>query len=460
MRGNLIARAQRPLPSRFPEPGWVEQSGADIWETQLGAVRDVARQVGVAHIRALALANQRETALLWDRETLQPAGPAIVWQCRRTATHAAALEAMHGAAIRARTGLRPDAYFSGPKFAWLLDHVDAARDRASAGDLVAGTVDAWLLANLTGARAHATDVTNASRTMLWHLGDESWDETLCEWQRVPTSLLPEVSPSAAEFGLVEPSLLGGALPILAVAGDQQAALYGHGITEPGSAKCTYGTGAFTLSHAGSSAQAARVGDGLLLTAAAVGGFAYEGGVFTAGSLLQWLRDELRLAPSSSKIATLAERAASSAGVVLIPALAGLGAPHWIPDARGAILGITSGTSAAQIARAALEAIAFRVREIVAAMEQSGHRITELRVDGGMTASDVLMQIQANALQRPVIRPAVQETTALGAARLAMRAAGIQDEIAIAEQRFEPDGDLEREFARWTAARQAIADLSA
>ena len=448
------------MASQFPKPGWVEQSGIDIWRTQLEAAREVVGQVGVERIRAVALANQRETALLWERGTLRPLGPAIVWQCRRTAQPAADLDAAHGAEIRRRSGLRADAYFSGPKFAWLLDHVEGARDRAAAGELAAGTVDAWLLARLTNGRAHATDTTNASRTMLWNLSARAWDAALCGWQRVPVSILPEVLPSAGEFGLVEPSLLGEALPILAVAGDQQAALYGHGIASPGSAKCTYGTGAFILSHAGDAVEAAHAPDGLLLTAAADGGAAYEGGVFTAGALVQWLRDELRLAPSAAEVSALAERASSSAGVIVIPALAGLGAPHWKPGARGAILGLSRGASAEQIARAAFEAIAFRVREVVEAMEQGGERITELRVDGGMSASRAMMQIQADALQRPVIRPAVQETTALGAMRLALRSAGVQDEIAAAETRFEPNGDLEREFERWSAARRSVAELGA
>lgn len=408
----------------------------------------------------MAVTNQRETALLWNRDTLEPAGPAIVWQCRRTADAAADLDAAHGAEIRARTGLKPDAYFSGPKLGWLLDHVEGTRQRAADGELVAGTVDSWLLANLTRGRVHAGDATNASRTMLWNLGAGSWDADLCEWQRVPESLLPAVFPSAHEYGLTDASLFGESLPILAVAGDQQAALFGHGITQPGSAKCTYGTGAFILSHAGDSYEAATIPEGLLLTASADGGFAYEGGVFTAGSVVQWLRDELRLASSAPAISELAQRVSSSDGVALIPALAGLGSPHWDANARGAILGITRGATAGQIARAALEAVAFRVREVVAAMESEGREITELRVDGGMSSSDVLMQIQANALQRPVIRPSVQETTALGAARLAMEQAGMRAQVEIEEERFEPNGDLEREFDRWTAARRAVQSLGA
>ena len=455
----MIASAQRSVDSQFPQPGWVEQSPVELWRSQLDAAREVVERVGVEQIRAVAIANQRETSLIWHRETLEPLGPAIVWQCRRTAESAAQLDRSHGEAVRSRSGLKPDAYFSGPKFAWLLDHLDGGRDLAQSGALACGTVDTWLLAKLTGGAIHATDTTNASRTMLWNLGERKWDEQLCAWQRVPMSMLPEVRASGSEFGLTEPSLFGEALPILAVAGDQQAALYGHCITSPGTAKCTYGTGAFLLSHAGDAAEPASIADGLLLTAAAEGGFAYEGGVFTAGSVVQWLRDELGLAPSAPEISRLAASAQESGGAMLIPALAGLGSPHWDPDARGAILGITRGTTAGQIARAALESVAFRVREIVEAMESGGAPIGELRVDGGMTASDVLMQIQANALQRPIVRPAMQETTALGVARLAMDVADMSPRFEIEERRFEPEGDLEREFERWTAARRAVQSIS-
>ena len=457
-RGRVLADAQRNLESRFPQPGWVEQSPVDLWRSQLDAAREVVERVGVEAVRAVAIANQRETALLWHRRTLEPLGPAIVWQCRRTANAAAELDDAHGVEVRTRSGLKPDAYFSGPKFAWLLEHSDRASELAESGTLACGTVDSWLLANLTDGAVHATDWSNASRTMLWNLIERSWDDQLCSWQGVPPSLLPEVRASGGEFGLTDPSLFGKSLPILAVAGDQQAALYGHGITTPGAAKCTYGTGAFLLSHAGDRANPATTPSGLLLTAAADGGFAYEGGVFSAGSVIQWLRDELRLAASAPGISRLAASSDSSAGVMLIPALAGLGSPHWEPNARGAILGVTRGTTAAQIARASLEAVAFRVREIVEAMERGGAAIGELRVDGGMTSSDVLLQIQANVLQRPIVRPLMQETTALGAARLAMEAAGLRPRIEIEEQRFEPNGDLERSFERWVQARRAVQSI--
>ena len=456
----MVAGAQHDIESQYPQPGWVEQSAHDIWRTQLAAAREAVGRVGVEQIRAVALTNQRETAVLWDRERLQAAGPAIVWQCRRTSRVAEALKQEHGDEIRGRSGLTPDAYFSGPKFAWLLDHAPAARRLAEAGDLVCGTVDTWLLANLTAGRVHATDTTNASRTMLWNLRTGEWDEQLCDWQSAPIALLADVHPSSHEYGLTDPSLLGAALPIMAVAGDQQAALYGHGIMSPGAAKCTYGTGAFLLSHAGGAAESVDVPDGLLLTAAADGGVAFEGGVFTAGSVVQWLRDELGLAPSAPEISALAESVDSSGGVALVPALAGLGSPHWDPSARGAILGISRGTTRAQIARAALESVAFRVREIVEAMESGGTVVSELRADGGMTSSDVLMQIQADALQRPVLRPSIQETTALGAARLAMETAGLRPQIEMGERTFMPSRELEAEFAQWTQARQAVQTVPA
>ena len=446
------------MDARFPQPGWVEQSPFSIWDSQLGAAREAVDKVGVGNVRAIAIANQRETSLIWNRETLEPLGPAIVWQCRRTADVCEQLDRTHGQEIRARTGLKPDAYFSGPKLAWLLDRVNDARTLADSGMLACGTVDSWLLAQLTGGAVHATDVTNASRTMLWNLGKHRWDEELCAWQRVPSSLLPEVRSSADDFGVTDASLFGQALPILAMAGDQQAALYGHGIMRPGTAKCTYGTGAFLLSHAGNTASSASTPDGVILTATADHGFAFEGGIFTAGSLIQWLRDELRLAPTAPEISDLAASTESSDGVMMIPALAGLGSPHWQPDARGAILGITRGTTPAQIARAALESLAFRVREIVEAMESGGAAIDELRVDGGMTSSDLLMQIQANVLQRPIVRPAMQETTALGVARLAMEQAGLQPAIESDAQRFEPNASMQSEFERWSAARRAVQSI--
>lgn len=444
---------------RYPAPGWVEQSAQEIVDAQIGAMREATASAGgPERIAAAAIVNQRETAIIWNRESLEPIGPAIVWQCRRTAETAERLRRDHEHAIQARTGLRPDAYFSGPKVAWLLDHVPGARNRAERGELAAGTVDTWLLAKLCQGTPHLTDRTNASRTMLWNLSREAWDPELCAWQRVPPNMLPEVRPSSGEFGHIRGEILGREIPVLAVAGDQQAALIGHGIESPGAAKCTYGTGAFVLTHAGAAGSAP---PGLLLTAAADGGVAYEGGVFTAGSIVQWLRDELNFAEDAAEISALAASAHNSGGVTVVPAWAGLGAPHWTQDARGAIVGLSRATTMAEIARAALEGVAFRVREIVETMEATGTAIKELRVDGGMSASEIMLQIQADALQRPVVRPAMLETTALGGARLAMQAAGIRYEGADEDLiQIEPTADLESTYQRWCNVRRAVQNLGA
>ena len=460
--GGVHAVGQRPLASSFPQPGWVEQSGEEIWATQIAAARDALAAVDLDRITGIAIANQRETALVWEREAITPIAPAIVWQCRRTASVAQELRATHGDEIRLRTGLHPDAYFSGPKIAWTLEHTPRAGNLAT-GNLAAGTVDSWLIARLTNGEVHAADRTNASRTMLWNLHCEDWDDDLCTWQRVPRGLLPQVHPSRApdgEFGFSDPRWFDKSLPILAVAGDQQAALHGQGIDQPGAAKCTYGTGAFVLTHAGAATDTTAAPRGLLLTAAA-DGTALEGGVFTAGSVIQWLRDELRLAPTAPEISDLAAQSSDSGGVAVVPALAGLGAPHWDAQARGLIAGITRGATDTQIARAALEAVAFRVREIVETMESATGPIAELRVDGGMSASDALMQIQADALQRPVARPQMLETTAWGAARLAFEAAGVETASdQNGEDRFHPRADLESEFAYWLRAREAAQTLGA
>ncbi len=456
-QGRLRASAQRPLAVGFPQPGWVEQSATEILSAQVAVAREaVAQAGGPGQFAGAAIVNQRETALVWERDSRKPIAPAIVWQCRRTAEQAAALLREHGDEIHTRSGLRADAYFSGPKIAWLLEHTPGARELAQRGALLAGTVDTWLLANLCAGNPHLTDRTNASRTMLWNLRDGHWDDELCEWQRVPRSMLAEVRPSVGDFGRIDRELLGREIPVLAVAGDQQAALIGHGIAQPGSAKCTYGTGAFVLAHAGTSRSAP---PGLLLTASADGGVAYEGGVFTAGSVVQWLRDQLGFAEDAAGISALAASTPDSGGVSLIPALSGIGAPHWAAAARGAIVGLSRGTTKAQIARAALEGIAFRVREIVEAMEADGTPVAELKTDGGMSESEIMLQIQANALQRPVARPQMLETTALGGARLAMQAAGVAYEgVDQAAIRFEPTADLEAAYARWASVRRAVQQL--
>ena len=454
--GRLHGLAQRVLETRHPEPGWAEQDAEQLWSSQLLAAREVVAAVGGAErIRAIGIANQRETSVIWNRHTLAPIAPAIVWHCRRTAAAAATLGRAHGDEIRRRTGLTPDAYFSGPKLAWILDHTTGARDLALRGDLAAGTVDSWLIARLTNGLRHLTDRTNASRTLIYNLLTDTWDAELAAWCRTPLAILPEVRPSAGEFATTAAEHLGEALPILAVAGDQQAALFGQHCDAPGPAKATYGTGAFVLTRAiaGQTPPA-----GLLLTAAADSptALAIEGGVFTAGALIDWLVSELALASDGAELSRLASSAADSGGVAVLPALAGIGAPHWDSHPRGMIAGLSTGTTRAQIARAALEAIAFRVREIIEAMPT---RIAELRVDGGLANSDTLLQIQADALQRTVLRPANLETTAFGAARLAIRAdLGEPPRHEPNYTRIEPRADLNAAYERWQTLRAAAAQI--
>ena len=461
-RGRLRAQARRRLATRHPRPGWAEQDAEAIWSSQLEAAREAVRAGGGAsRVRAVAIANQRETSVVWERSSLRPIGPAIVWHCRRTADRAAALTAAHGAEFRRRTGLMPDAYFSAPKLAWLLDHtpgarLSGARKRAERGELAVGTVDSWLIAKLTGGAAHVTDRTNASRTLLYNLRTEAWDSQLAEWTDVPEAALPEARPSCGLFGETAAELLGEPLPILAVAGDQQAALFGQDCRSPDAAKCTYGTGAFVLARSDGRHESPA---GLLLTAAADApdALALEGGVFTVGALIDWMVAELGIAADAAELSRLAASMSDSGGVAILPALAGLGAPHWEPRARGMIAGLSAGTTRAQIARAALEAIAFRVREIAEAFPSP---IGELRVDGGLANSDTLLQIQADALQRPVLRPANLETTALGAARLAVEAdLDAPPPHELAYTRVEPRADLEAVFQRWRSLRGG-ADLYA
>ena len=462
-RGRLRAQARRRLATRHPRPVWAEQDAEAIWSSQLEAAREAVRAVGgAARVRAIAIANQRETSVVWERSSLSPIAPAIVWHCRRTADRSAALREAHGAEFRWRTGLTPDAYFSAPKLAWLLDQTPGVRKRAERGELAVGTVDSWLIAKLTGGAAHVTDRTNASRTLLYNLRTESWDSQLAEWTDVPEAALPEVRPSCGLFGETAAEIFGEPLPILAVAGDQQAALFGQDCRSPGAAKCTYGTGAFVLARSDDRDAMGATGEppaGLLLTAAADApdALALEGGVFTVGALIDWMVAELGIAADAAELSRLAASASDSGGVAILPALAGIGAPHWEPRARGMIAGLSAGTTRAQIARAALEAIAFRVREIVEAFPAP---IGELRVDGGLANSDALLQIQADALQRPVLRPANLETTALGAARLAVEAdLDAPPPCELAYTRVEPRADLESVFQRWRSLRGA-ADLYA
>ena len=425
--GQAAALAQREFTQHFPRPGWVEHDANEIWSTQLAVAREVVAAMGSTP-HAIGITNQRETTVLWDRHSGEPLARAIVWQDRRTVEHCERLKAS-GAhqTLEERTGLVLDAYFSGTKLAWLLDQIPGARARAEAGELAFGTIDSWLIWKLTGGRLHVTDASNASRTLLFHLARGAWDPVLLDLFQVPESLLPRVAASSEIYGEVTtiPALAG--VPVSGIAGDQQAALFGQMCLQPGATKCTYGTGCFLLQNTGGRVQPSR--HRLLSTVAWRLGagetrFAQEGSVFVGGAAVQWLRDGLRLVRSAREVDSLAESVPDSGGVFLVPAFAGLGAPHWDAYARGLMVGMTRDTSAAHVARATLEGIAFQVADLLQAMEaDTGTAIPELRVDGGASRSQPLMQIQADLLGCPVVRPSVTETTALGAAYLAGLAVG-------------------------------------
>ena len=435
-RARLVGRGYAELPQHFPRPGWVEHRGEEIWATTLRAIRAALRGTGgraaaraAGTIAAIGITNQRETALLWDRATSRPVAPAIVWQDRRTAERCAALRrAGLEPAVARRTGLRLDPYFSATKLEWMLAHDRSLRARARRGALAFGTVDAWLLWMLTGGRVHATDPTNASRTLLFDLRRLRWDPWLARRFGVPAAVLPEVRPSAGDFGVTRgvPGLPDG-IPIRGVAGDQQAALFGQGCVASGGIKNTYGTGCFLMLHTGRTAKASRSG---LLTTVACGprgepAYALEGSVFVAGAAIQWLRDGLGVIANAAATEAIARSVPDAGGTVLVPAFAGLGAPHWRPEARGVWTGITRGTTRAHLVRAALESIAYQTRDLVRAMERdAGARIRMLRVDGGAAGNDFLMQFQADVLGAAIARPPMLESTALGAAFLAGIGAGI------------------------------------
>jgi glycerol kinase len=437
--GTIRGVAQKEFSQIFPEPGLVEHDAGEIWASQLGVAVEAIARAGVtaADIAAIGITNQRETTVVWDRNTGKPIHHAIVWQDRRTAGECDLLRAQgHEPTFRARTGLLLDPYFSGTKLAWLLDHVPGARARAEAGELAFGTIDSWLVWNLTNGERHLTDASNASRTLMFNIHDGTWDPQLLELLRIPPALLPEVVPSSDVYGETAARFLASRVPIAGIAGDQQAALFGQLCDRPGMVKNTYGTGCFMLMHTGD--QPAVSGRNLLTTVACrLGGhteYALEGSVFVAGAAVQWLRDGLGLIRSSADVEALAASVPDNGGVYLVPAFAGLGAPHWDPYARGALLGITRGTTAGHIARSTLESIAFQTADLLEAMEaDAGTPLTELRVDGGATANDLLMQFQADLLGVPVVRPQVRETTALGAAYLAGLAIGFwQDHAEIGE----------------------------
>ena len=463
-RGAVKAIAQKDLTQRFPRPGWVEHDPGEIWSSQLDCARAALRKARLRPdgIAAIGIANQRETTLVWDRRTGRPISNAIVWQDRRTAPQCLALERDgHGEAIRAKTGLVIDPYFSATKLGWILDHVRGARSRAERGELAFGTVDTWLVWNLTAGALHVTDATNASRTMLYDVHKRAWDEELLTLFRVPHALLPAVVPSSAVYGKTAKSLFGVQIPIAGVAGDQQAALFGQACHEPGMAKNTYGTGCFVLLNTGGKPIASR--NGLIATVAAgAQQYALEGSVFVGGAVVQWLRDGLHLIKKSVDVEKLAATVTDAGGVYFVPAFTGLGAPHWDAYARGSIVGLTRGSSAGHIARAALESIAFQSAEVLLAMEQDARvRLKELRVDGGAAANDMLMQFQADLLGVPVVRPRVLQTTALGAAYLAGLATGVwRDTEEIARlwkpaRRFEPRMKRAQAQARLAAWARAL-----
>ena len=427
--GMVRSSAQKEFRQIFPQPGWVEQDGLEIWSSQILVAAEAISRAGLtsADIAAIGIANQRETTLVWDRRSGQPVHNAIVWQDRRTAV-ACDLHKSRGVEelFREKTGLVLDPYFSGTKLAWILDNVPGTRKKAEHGELLFGTVDSWLLWNLTGGQRHLTDASNASRTLMFNIHSGKWDEELLDLLHLPVAMLPEVLCSSTMFGYTADGLFSSQIPITGIAGDQQAALFGQNCVKPGMAKNTYGTGCFMLMHTGSTPVASR--NRLLTTVAwQIDGhteYALEGSVFTAGSAVQWLRDGLGIIGSSMEVEQLAASVPDSGGVILVPAFTGLGAPHWDPYARGSITGITRGTTAAHIARATLDSIAFQVTDLLRAMEDdSGISLSELRVDGGATANNLLMQFQADLLGVPVFRPLVRETTALGAAYLSGLAVG-------------------------------------
>jgi glycerol kinase len=470
--GRILASAQQETRQSYPQPGWVEQDALQIWETQRATGREALRRAGVpaAEVAAVGIANQRETTIVWERATSRPVSPAIVWQDRRTADTCEELRrAGHEALVQARTGLLLDPYFSATKLRWILQHVEGAAERARRGELAFGTVDSWLIWMLSGGRLHLTDATNASRTMLYDLRRGDWDEELLKLLEIPRELLPAVVDSSGLLGESETDIFGAPLPLAAVAGDQQAALFGQACHTEGMAKVTYGTGCFLLMHTGE--RPLPSSQGLLSTVALQRGgkrsYALEGSVFIGGAAVQWLRDGLGILRQAADIEPLAGAAPADGGVFFVPALTGLGAPQWDPHARGAILGITRGTSAAHIARAALEGIAFQVADLIAAAAQSGVRPLEVRADGGASASDILMQRQADLLGIPVIRAAQAEATALGAAYLAGLAVGLLSEDEVdglwhAGRRFDPDPSTDRErlMSDWHAAVAAVRAFGA
>ena len=465
--GKPVASVQQEFKQHYPQPGWVEHDPDDLWRSQRDVAREALRNAGLKadNMVACGIANQRETTVVWDRQTSKPIYPAIVWQDRRTAAVCAELKEVGAESlVRERTGLVLDPYFSGTKVAWILDQVPGARRRAELGELAFGTVDTWLVWNLSQSKTHVTDVTNASRTLLFNIHSGDWDLELLNLLRVPRAMLPDVLPSSHAFGMVAPSVLGAPIPITGVAGDQQAALFGQGCHTAGMAKNTYGTGCFMLLHTGN--RVVPSAHGLLSTTAAQLGravdardverqYALEGSVFIGGAVVQWLRDELGFFEKSEQVENLAATVLDNGGVYIVPAFTGLGAPHWDPHARGAIVGLTRGSSRAHLARAALESIAYQSADLLEAMQKdSGQTLSELRVDGGAAANDLLMQFQADILGVPVVRPKVLETTALGAAYLA----GLYTDVWKSREEIAAQWQVDRRFTPGMARNEAAALL--
>jgi len=463
---NAVASAQEEFPQHFPDSGWVEHDPADLWATTKATCRSAIEKSGGAEIAAIGITNQRETTLVWDRNTGKPIYNAIVWQDRRTSALCNALKADgFEETVTERTGLLLDPYFSATKLAWILDNVEGARVRAEAGDLIFGTVDTWLVWNLTGGKQHLTDATNAARTMLYDIRKGRWSRTICDRLGIPMSMLPEVRDCAADFGETRADLFGRSIPILGIAGDQQAATVGQACFQPGMLKSTYGTGCFALINTGDTP--VRSQNRLLTTIAyQLDGkptYALEGSIFIAGAVVQWLRDGLKIIRAANETQPLAEGADPAQNVVLVPAFTGLGAPYWNPECRGAVFGLTRGSGPEELARAALESVGYQTRDLLTAMQadMGGASDAVLRVDGGMSASDYTMQFLSDIIDARVDRPKVLETTALGAAWLAGSRAGLypdKEDFAATwalEQNFEPQMDAETRDRKYSAWQRAV-----
>ena len=470
--GNIKSMSQRSFRQIYPKPGWVEHDAMEIWARQIGVAREAMEKIGARaeDIAGIGITDQRETTVVWDRQTGQPVCNAIVWQCRRTAEYCDSLVAAGlSDKIREKTGLLIDAYFSGTKLRWILENVEGVRERAEKGELLFGTIDTWLIWKLTGGKVHVTDYSNASRTMMFNINTLQWDDELLEILNIPKCMLPRPVPSSMVYGESDSTIFGGPIPVSGAAGDQQCALFGQTCFAPGDVKNTYGTGGFLLMNTGDAPVSSKNG---LVTTIAWGldekvTYALEGSIFVAGAAIQWLRDEMDFFEHSYQVSELASRVPDTGGVFMVPAFVGLGAPYWDPYARGIITGITRGTTRDHIARAVLESMAYQTCDVLKAMEQdSGISLSALKVDGGASANDMLMQIQADMINKPVVRPSCIETTALGAAYLAGLSTGFWDSVEDIKQNWQVDrefecgiSDADREAALdgWHhAVRQAMA----